>query len=181
MIQKICVYCGSGSGSDPVFIQSARLLGAELAKAKIGLVYGGGNLGLMGEVARSVLEHGGHVTGIIPDFLKRAEQMLEGAQELIITSTMHERKMLMFEKSDAFIALPGGIGTLEELVEQMTWLQLQRHQKPIIIANIAGFWNPFLSLLNHMRESGFIRAGYDVKTLIVDNAEEIIPLVRGMV
>ncbi len=178
MIRKICVYCGSGIGADPVFMEMAQKFGAEMARHKIGLVYGGGNLGLMGAIARSVLENGGHVTGIIPEFLKTKEQMLEGAQELIITNNMHERKMLMFEKSDAFVALPGGIGTLEELVEQMTWAQLQQHNKPIIIANIAKFWDPLLTLITHMRENGFIRQGCEVATLVAQNVEDIIPMLE---
>ncbi len=178
MIRKICVYCGSGEGENPVFKQAAYAFGAEMAKHNIGLVYGGGNLGLMGTIARSVLEHGGHVTGIIPAFLKTKEQMLEGAQELIITNTMHERKMLMFEKSDAFVALPGGIGTLEELVEQMTWAQLQQHSKPVIIANIAHFWDPLLALIGHMKENGFIRQGCEVATLITYTVTDIIPLLQ---
>ncbi len=178
MIRKICVYCGSGQGADPVFTQTAYALGADMAKHNLGLVYGGGNLGLMGTIARSVLDHGGHVTGIIPQFLKTKEQMLEGAQELIITNTMHERKMLMFEKSDAFIALPGGIGTLEELVEQMTWAQLQQHAKPIIIANIANFWDPLLTLIDHMKGNGFIRQGCEVVPLVTDKVEHIIPMLK---
>ncbi len=181
MIRKICVYCGSGQGADPVFKEAAQAFGFEMAKHNVGLVYGGGNLGLMGVIARSVLQHGGHVTGIIPQFLKSKEQMLEGAQELIITNTMHERKMLMCEKSDAFVALPGGIGTLEELVEQMTWAQLQQHNKPIIIANIAQFWDPLLSLISHMRENGFIRQGCEVATLITNKVDAIIPMLQQAV
>src|SRR3712207_4206190 len=122
-IRSICVYCGSGFGSDPVFVETAAELGRAMAEQGIGLVYGGGNVGLMGTVARSVLDHGGHVTGIIPDFLKSREKMLDDVQETIVVSDMHTRKRLMFEKADAFVALPGGIGTLEELVEQMTWAQ----------------------------------------------------------
>ena len=179
MIRKICVYCGSGSGADPVFTVTAQALGIAMAKSGIGLVYGGGNLGLMGTVARAVLDHGGHVTGIIPEFLKTKERMLQGAQDLIITENMHERKMLMFEKADAFVALPGGIGTLEELVEQMTWAQLERHQKPIVIANIANFWKPLLVLLAHMRENGFIREGFEVKTLVAEKVEDIIPIIES--
>ena len=116
-IKTICVYCGSGPGTKPHFLQSAVHLGKIMAENGIGLVYGGGSIGLMGAVAKSVLEHGGHVTGIIPEFLTNRENALVGAQELIVTHDMHERKRLMFERSDAFVALPGGIGTLEELVE----------------------------------------------------------------
>ena len=117
-----------------------------MAKDGIGLVYGGGGLGLMGEIAHSVLQHGGRVTGIIPAFLSEKERMLRDATELIVVDDMHERKKLMFDKSDAFVALPGGIGTLEELVEQLTWAQLGRHAKPIVLVNIDGFWSPLLEL-----------------------------------
>jgi uncharacterized protein (TIGR00730 family) len=141
-LSRVCVYCGSGPGTDPVFADVADELGAALAREGLGLVYGGGDVGLMGIVARAVLKGGGHVTGIIPDFLKRRENMLDGADETIVVPDMHTRKQLMFDKSDAFIALPGGIGTLEELVEQMTWAQLGRHSKPILLVDVEGFWRP---------------------------------------
>lgn len=138
-IRSICVYCGSGLGSDPVFAEAARVLGRAMAREKISLVYGGGAVGLMGTVARAVLDHGGHVTGIIPDFLMAKERMLSDVQDTIVVSDMHTRKQMMFEKADAFVALPGGIGTLEELVEQMTWAQLGRHNKPILMLSVADF------------------------------------------
>jgi uncharacterized protein (TIGR00730 family) len=178
-IRSICVYCGSGQGTDPVFSAAARVLGRMMAKAGIRLVYGGGRIGLMGEVARSVLEAGGAVTGIIPEFLKAREVMLADAQELHVVEDMHARKKLMFDKADAFIALPGGIGTLEELVEQLTWAQLGRHEKPILIANINGFWRPLLSLLAHMRESGFVRPGLEVKYLVADRVEDAIEMLSA--
>ena len=143
-IAHICVYCGSGKGRNPAYATAARQLGKSLAKAGIGLVYGGGSLGLMGEVARSTLKHGGHVTGIIPKFLSARERMLTDVDELIVTEDMHERKMMMFNKADAFVALPGGIGTLEELIEQLTWAQLGQHRKPIVIANIGGYGTPVM-------------------------------------
>jgi uncharacterized protein (TIGR00730 family) len=174
-IRNICVYCGSGPGINPAYVATARDLGKSLADADIGLVYGGGSLGLMGEVAKSTLAHGGRVTGIIPAFLSKKEQMLQDADELIVTENMHERKMLMFERSDAFVALPGGIGTLEELVEQLTWSQLGRHAKPIIVANIDGFWGPFLALLKHMKSEAFIRPGLELGFVVVDRAEQIVP------
>lgn len=175
VIRNVCVYCGSGRGLNPLYSQAAVTLGRTLAERGIGLVYGGGGLGLMGDVARSTLDHGGRVTGIIPEFLLSKEKALETANELIVTQDMHERKRLMFERSDAFIALPGGIGTLEELVEQLTWSQLGRHTKPIVVANINGFWTPFLDLLTHMKADTFIRAGLDVRFTVVDSAEQIIP------
>ena len=174
-IQNICVYCGSGPGKNPLYIKAANILGTAMAKRGIGLVYGGGSLGLMGEVARGVLSAGGRVTGIIPQFLAGREHMLREVQELIVVDDMHQRKRLMFERSDAFVALPGGIGTLEELVEQLTWAQLGRHQKPIVLANIDQFWQPFLGLLGHMRDESFIRAGLEVRFVTVDTAEEILP------
>jgi uncharacterized protein (TIGR00730 family) len=174
-LKSICVYCGSGHGRNPAYTAAATALGADLAKHGVGLVYGGGSLGLMGDVARATLNHGGTVTGIIPEFLMSREHALERVTELIVTNDMHERKRLMFERSDAFVALPGGIGTLEELVEQLTWSQLGRHNKPIILANIAGFWSPFLDLLAHMKADTFIRAGLEVSFNVVDRAEHIVP------
>jgi len=176
-IRNVCVYCGSGLGKNPSYTAAARTLGAELAAHGIGLVYGGGSLGLMGEVARSTLDNGGRVTGIIPGFLTAKEQMMRDADELIVTADMHERKRIMFERSDAFVALPGGVGTLEELVEQLTWVQLGRHTKPVVVANIDGFWNPFLSLLTHMKADTFIRPGLEVSFTVVDDARTIVPAI----
>lgn len=174
-LRSVCVYCGSGAGNNPAYVEAARTLGEALATNGIGLVYGGGSLGLMGEVARATIAGGGRVTGIIPSFLSEREQMLKMADELIVTADMHERKRLMFERSDAFVALPGGIGTLEELVEQLTWAQLGRHDKPIIVANIENFWRPFLELLAHMKGDAFIRPGLDVRFNVVDRADKIVP------
>ena len=176
-VRTICVYCGSGLGNKPVYAEAARTLGRSIAEHGLGLVYGGGSLGLMGELARATLEAGGRVTGIIPAFLSEREQMLHDVDELVVTEDMHQRKMLMFQKSDAFVALPGGIGTLEELVEQLTWSQLGQHQKPVILANIDGFWTPFLTLLDHMRADAFIRENLEVRYEIVDRAEDIVPAV----
>lgn len=174
-IKNVCVYCGSGPGTNPEFIKSATAFGRTLAENGVGLVYGGGSIGLMGAVATGALDHGGNVTGIIPDFLTARENALQRAQELIVTKDMHTRKQLMFERSDAFVAFPGGIGTLEELVEQLTWAQLGRHTKPILIANIAGFWNPLLVLLDHMKDTAFIRANLSVDILTADRVEDILP------
>lgn len=173
-IRKICVYCGSGPGGDPAFVETARAFGTILAKNGIGLVYGGGSIGLMGEMAKAVLSHGGEVIGIIPEFLTDRERALDRGQ-LIVTRDMHERKQLMFEHADAFVALPGGIGTLEEVVEQMTWAQLGRHKKPILLANIKGFWDPLCTLLTHMEDLDFIRPGLTVNYLVADRVEDILP------
>ena len=179
-VRSICVYCGSGPGQHPVYAEAARALGRSLADHNIRLVYGGGGLGLMGEVARATLEAGGDVTGIIPSFLVEREHMLREVTDLVVTADMHERKKQMFERSDAFVALPGGIGTLEELVEQLTWAQLGQHSKPIVVANINGFWTPFLSLLDHMRTQAFIRAGLEVRFGVVADAGEIVPRVQAL-
>jgi uncharacterized protein (TIGR00730 family) len=178
-IKTVCVYCGSGPGSNPHFAEAAIALGKIFAENNIRLVYGGGSVGLMGAVAKSTLDHGGSVTGIIPEFLRSRENALTRVQEMIITPDMHERKRLMFERSDAFIALPGGLGTLEELVEQMTWQQLGRHSKPVLLANIDGFWEPLVALLMHMRASEFIRPSLDIEILKADRVEDILPRLRA--
>jgi uncharacterized protein (TIGR00730 family) len=178
-IRTVCVYCGSGPGTDSAFMEAARRLGEIMAADGVGLVYGGGSRGLMGAVATSVLDHGGHVTGIIPEFLQNREQTLRRAQEIIITPDMHVRKQTMFERADAFVALPGGIGTLEELVEQLTWAQLGRHKKPILILNIKGFWDPFCALLDHMRALDFIRLELGVTLLVANKPEDVLPKLRA--
>jgi uncharacterized protein (TIGR00730 family) len=178
-IRTVCVYCGSGPGTNPRFVEAAIGLGKALAENGIRLVYGGGSIGLMGAVATSVLDHGGTVTGIIPDFLTNREHALKRVQEMIVTPDMHERKRLMFERSDAFVALPGGIGTLEELVEQLTWQQLGRHSKPVLLANIDGFWEPLMALLAHMRATEFIRASLAVDILKAERVEDILPRLRA--
>ena len=176
-IRKICVYCGSGRGNDPAFVQAARAFGAILAKNGIGLVYGGGGAGIMGEIARAVLDHGGQVTGVIPDFLISREHALR-SHNLIITRDMHERKQKMFELADAFVALPGGIGTLEELVEQLTWVQLGRHRKPVLIANIERFWEPLRALIEHMKQLEFIRGDLSFDLLVADKVDDILPMLQ---
>jgi uncharacterized protein (TIGR00730 family) len=158
-LKKICVYCGSGPGNDPAYMAAGHAFGKILAENGIGLVYGGGSVGIMGAVAEAVEAGGGSVTGIIPDFLMRREHAQRGEHGLIVTRDMHERKRLMFEHADAFVALPGGIGTLEELVEQLTWAQLGRHRKPVLVANIKGFWNDF-------------------NMLVAETVEDILPTLR---
>jgi uncharacterized protein (TIGR00730 family) len=180
-IKTVCVYCGSGAGTNPRFIESARALGKALAEGGIRLVYGGGSVGMMGAVATSVLDHGGTVTGIIPGFLTAKENALKRVQEMIVTPDMHERKRLMFEHADAFVALPGGVGTLEELVEQLTWQQLGRHTKPVLLANIDGFWEPLLALIAHMRATQFIRPNLSVDILKAERVEDILPRLQAAV
>jgi uncharacterized protein (TIGR00730 family) len=178
-IRNVCVYCGSGPGTNPRYIEAATQFGRILAENDVGLVYGGGSNGMMGAVASAVLDHGGRVTGIIPDFLVKRELANKRVQDLVITRDMHERKQMMFERSDAFVAMPGGIGTLEELVEQMTWAQLGRHAKPIMLANIEGFWDPLVALLDHMRELAFIRAGLAVSVLKTAHVDDILPMLQA--
>ncbi|MGO4438591.1 TIGR00730 family Rossman fold protein [Rhizobium sp. RAF56] len=180
-IQSICVYCGSRPGRDPSYIAAARELGKAIAESGLRLVYGGGTKGIMGAVASGVLSHGGQVTGIIPEFLVDMEatrHSLGQLDELIITPDMHTRKHRMFERSDAFVALPGGIGTLEEIVEIMTWAQLGQHEKPMVFANINGFWNPMMELIRHMTEAGFVHTAHRVQPLVIDAVSDIVPAIR---
>src|SRR5215831_11588739 len=174
-IKSICVYCASGPGNNPAFVAAAKSFGRILAEKGIRLIYGGGSVGLMGALADSVLDHGGMVTGVIPDFLVNREHMLARVQERVVTRDMHERKRVMFERADAFVALPGGVGTLEEVVEQMTWAQLGRHKKPILIVNIERFWDPLCALLDHMERLEFIRPGLTVSYLVAERVDEVLP------
>ncbi len=157
------------------FVDAAASFGRILAENGIRLIYGGGSVGLMGALADAALDYGGNVTGVIPEFLVNREHMLVRVQERIITRDMHERKRVMFERADAFVALPGGIGTLEELVEQLTWAQLGRHKKPILILNIQNFWDPLCALIEHMRKLNFIRAGLSVDLLVAEHVDQILP------
>jgi len=185
-LRSICVYCGSNTGNDPEFAVAARALGHMMAEAGVRLVYGGGSVGLMGILARTVLAAGGAVTGIIPQFLKDREVMLGEVSDLIITADMHERKRIMFERADSFLALPGGIGTLEEVVEIMTWAQLDQHAKPILIANLTGFWNPLVDLFRQMAKQGFLSKAFlgghaELPVKFVERIEEVIPVLRAAV
>ncbi len=146
-----------------------------MAEASIGLVYGGGGSGLMGAVAEAVRDNGGHVTGIIPSSLLKSENALENLDERIVTNGFHARKMRMFNLSDGFVALPGGVGTLEELVEQLTWAQLGHHEKPVFIVNTAGYWNLLLQMLERMKDQQFIRPGLEVPYTVLDDVAEVVP------
>src|SRR5579862_4445491 len=185
-LRSICVYCGSTTGSDPEFAAAARALGHRMAEAGIRLVYGGGSVGLMGILARTVLNSGGAVTGIIPQFLKDREVMLGEVTDLVVTADMHERKRIMFERADSFLALPGGIGTLEEVVEIMTWAQLDQHAKPILIANLGGFWDPLIDLFRQMAKQGFLSKAFlgghaELPVKFVERIEDVIPVLRAAV
>ncbi len=178
-IRSVCVYCGSSAGDDPDFAVAARALGTAIARAGVRLVYGGGGVGLMGSVAHAAMDAGGVVTGIIPDFLVERERALQGARDVIVVKDMHERKRLLFENADAFVVLPGGIGTLEEMVEQLSWLQLQRHKKPVLVVNVKGFWNPFIALIEHLIARGFIRGS--LRFLLAERIEDVLPSLRTAV
>ena len=180
-LSHICVYCGSQPGRNPAYTQAARILGKAMAENGLGLVYGGGTRGIMGTVADAVMSAGGKVTGIIPEFLMDKEatrHALGQLDELVVTKDMHERKHLMFERSDAFVALPGGIGTLEEIIEIMTWAQLGRHTKPIVLANVGDFWKPLESLIDHMKDQGFIHTAHLVRPLVISDPAEIVPAIE---
>ena len=179
-IRSICVYCGSSSGNDPRYVDAARTLGHAIAEAGLQLVYGGGTRGIMGAVSEAALSGGGKVTGIIPRFLldrEAAENELKRLTTLVVTDDMHQRKHALFEHSDAFVAMPGGIGTLEEIIEIMTWAQLGHHTKPIVLANVNRFWDPLTGLLTHMREAGFIHTANLVRPIVVNSAEAIVPAI----
>lgn len=181
-IRSVCVYCGSSPGRGDLYVKAGHVLGRALAQADLRLIYGGGGKGIMGAVADGALRAGGKVTGIIPRFLmtKEATQAaLQRLDDLIVTENMHQRKHTMFEKSDAFVALPGGIGTVEEIVEIMTWAQLGHHRKPVVFCNINGFWDPMIALLDHMQAEGFIHTSHLVKPLVVDSASAAIEIVLG--
>jgi uncharacterized protein (TIGR00730 family) len=174
-INALCVYCGSSPGTDPAFTAAARSFGKILAENGVRLIYGGGSVGMMGTLADSVLKHGGQATGIIPDFLVRRERPAQNGVQQVVVPDMHVRKRKMFEMADGFVALPGGIGTLEELVEQLTWVQLGRHRKPILIANINGYWDPLLTLIEHMRAVEFVPPALNIDLLIAEAVGEILP------
>jgi uncharacterized protein (TIGR00730 family) len=176
-LKNVCVYCGSSKGGNPAYLAAARALGTALAREKIRLVYGGGGIGMMGEIARAAEAAGGKVLGIIPEFLVARERAAEGGREIMVVSGMHERKRTMFERADAFVALPGGIGTLEEVVEQFTWVQLGRHQKPVLLANILGFWDPLLALLKHLGAEGYLYNGPNY--LVAERIEDVVPKLRA--
>jgi len=183
-IRSVCVYCGSSPGNDPAFVEVATDLGSYLAAAGMRLIYGGGDRGLMGAVAHGVLAGGGKVTGVIPEFLLSKEQP-EGAESLdgadmITVPDMHTRKQMMFEEADAFIALPGGIGTLEELIEMLTWAQLGRHTKPVAVLNINGFWDPLIDLIDHMETAGFLHNPGPARPLVCTTAPQFIDKLKAV-
>lgn len=177
-LKSVCVYCGSCPGDDHAFMETGRKLGKMLAEEGVELVFGGGDVGIMGATANAVVEAGGRVTGIIPKFLREVEIPSDRIQELIITDSMHERKHDMYERSDAFVVLPGGIGTLEEVIEMISWAQLRQHAKPIILVSINNYWDPFFAMLDHVIEHGFARPEIRGLYHVVDRYEEVLPSIR---
>jgi hypothetical protein len=173
-MNRVCVFCGSRHGVDPRHAAAARALGRELAARGTGLVYGGGNVGLMGEVAAAVVEAGGHVLGVIPTSLAEKELAYAGATELVEVGTMHERKALMADRADGFVALPGGYGTLDELFEILTWAQLGIHAKPVVLFNSAGFFDPLLALADHLVREGFLRPRHRALIRVAATAPEVL-------
>jgi uncharacterized protein (TIGR00730 family) len=178
-VSAICVFCGSTAGTRPEYAQSARQFGQLLAKEGVGLVFGGGKVGLMGEVAQGALEAGGRVVGVIPRGLVEREIAHEGLTELHVVETMHERKALMADLSHAFVAMPGGLGTLDELFEIWTWFQLGIHQKPIGILNIRGFFDPLLAAVGAAAREGFIRASLASSVIVSANGLGLLKALRS--
>lgn len=173
-LTSLCVFCGSQKGADPAYAAAATTLGRALAGHGTTLVFGGGRVGLMGAAADAALAGGGKVVGVIPDFLKDKELAHPGATEMLVVPNMHVRKKTMFERSDAFCILPGGVGTMDELFEIITWRQLHLHNKPIIIVNVTGYWSQLLTLLDRMIAEGFAHPGHDALVTVVDRAESVI-------
>lgn len=173
-MKNLCIYCGSSPGKRDAYALATQVCGQVLARRGIGLVYGGGNVGMMGRVADAVLAAGGRVVGIIPHHLADKELAHDGATEMIRVHSMHERKQLMADRSDGFIALPGGIGTLEELFETLTWLQLGLHRKPIGLLNVEGFFDAMLTFLDHMVEERFLKREHRELLIVDDDMDRLI-------
>jgi uncharacterized protein (TIGR00730 family) len=173
-MRRLCVFCASSKGNNPAFVHAAEALGQTLAERKIGLVYGGGNIGLMGVIADAAMNNGGEVIGVIPQALVDKELAHRGITELRIVHSMHERKAAMAELSDGFIALPGGFGTLEEFCEVLTWAQLGLHEKPFGLLNICGFYDCFLQFLDHIVETNLLRSQHRALILDADNVNDLL-------
>jgi uncharacterized protein (TIGR00730 family) len=173
-MKSICVYCGSNSGADPSFVKAAHEVGRVLAKRKISMVYGGGQVGLMGEVADAALAAGGRVYGVIPEFIALKEIAHLGVTELHVVKSMHARKAMMVELSEAFIAMPGGIGTMEELFEIWTWGQLGQHRHPVGLLNVNGFYDELVAFLDKMTAQGFLAPQHRAALIVSDNVETLL-------
>lgn len=177
-LRRVCVYCGSSPGTDPRFVETAAAVGRVLAEEGVGVVYGGGTVGLMGALADAALAAGGEVTGVIPKGLFRREHAHRGVTVLHEVGSMHERKRRMSELADGFVALPGGLGTLEELTETATWAQLGIHAKPVVILDVAGYWRPLVSLLDHAVDAGFLLPENRAIVAVVEAVEDLAPVLR---
>jgi uncharacterized protein (TIGR00730 family) len=174
-MKSLCVYCGSRVGANPSYAVAAEALGRIMAKSGIRLIYGGGGGGLMGVIGRTVMEEGGVAVGIVPDFLRKLEAQQEGLTELLVTQTMHERKFMMYDMADAFAVLPGGIGTLEELTELLSWRHLRVHEKPLVIINVDHYWDPLLELFEHALRENFAGEGLRREYIVVTRVEDVLP------
>lgn len=177
--RSLCVFCGSREGADPAYREAAIRLGVLMARRGVRLVYGGGSIGLMGVIADAVLAEGGEVIGVIPDFLMRTEHGHRRLTEQIITGSMHDRKRRMFEIADAFCVLPGGLGTLDETFEIITWKQIRLHQSPIIVLDVAGYWEPLQGLLANVVAAGFADASIFELVRVVKRAEEVLDTIAA--
>jgi uncharacterized protein (TIGR00730 family) len=177
-LKRVCVFCGSSLGSNPNHVAAAERLGADMARAGVGLVFGGGCIGLMGKLADAVLAGGGEVIGVIPRALVNREVAHRGLTELRVVASMHERKALMADLADGFVALPGGLGTVEEFCEVLTWAQLGIHSKPCVLLNVDGYFDPFLAFLDHMVGEGFLGAESRALVLVAEEAGTILDVLR---
>ncbi len=179
-IKSLCVYCGSSSHVRKSHIDAARELGVILAESGVRLVFGGGRVGLMGVVANAVLENGGEVFGVIPKFLKKREVGHSACSELFVTDNMHDRKLKMATLSDAFAILPGGLGTLDEMFEILTWKQLELHDKPIVLVNVDGYWNPLTNLIDTQIAENYVRTEHRNLYQVAPNVADVLPTIRSM-
>jgi uncharacterized protein (TIGR00730 family) len=177
-LKSVCVFCGSSDAADPAFLEAAGDLGRALAAAGLRLVYGGGGVGLMGACARAAFEAGGEVLGVIPDFLTSRERPLHEVETIVVTS-MHERKQIMFDRSDAFVILPGGVGTLEEVVELLSWRRLSLHEKPVAFHNPRAFWEPLFALFQHTVDENLTPPDFMQAWRAVETVDEIIPALEA--
>ncbi len=178
-IKNVCVYCGSSSNVDDDFKNAATKLGASIAAEKWGVVYGGGRVGLMGLVADSAMSSGGEVVGIIPSHIEEREVQHEELTELHVVDTMHVRKQMMVDRSQAFVILPGGLGTLDELFELLTWKQLGLHDKPIVIVNMKGYWEKLLNAIDNIANEGFMRQEDKAMFVVVDKVEDVVEALKN--
>ncbi|OHC73241.1 MAG: Rossman fold protein, TIGR00730 family [Rhodospirillales bacterium RIFCSPLOWO2_12_FULL_58_28] len=178
-ISSICLFCGSKTGNDPAYRKAAERLGGAVAERGMRLVYGGGGIGLMGVAVEAALTAGGEVIGVIPEFLMRYEVGKPGISELIVVNSMHERKRVMFEKSDAFVILPGGLGTLDEAIEVITWKQLQLHAKPVVLIDAGGYWKPLKDLVAHVVLAGFAHPAVAELFTIVNSVDEVFDAIAS--